>query len=204
MRKRYAVLIDRTAMPVQKYRKCRWEFFKYGLRRDGNQVTGDLSLRKYEKLNEYCRSHKIKLKLNNQFAIRSLDYRQVFFRNNPGVFGHRYFCSYCGKLLSRKDVTVDHLYPVNAAQTDLRMQKKLKRNGYKNINDPKNLVPACMRCNKKKGAGMGRWILKGKIGRHPSLWILRKAFRITLVSIGLYVLYLHHYSILSALENLTF
>ena len=59
------------------------------------------------------------------------------------------------------------------------MQKFLKKQHLSGINDPKNLVPACRRCNQEKGQKMDGWIRKGRIGRHQWIWLLRHALRIT-------------------------
>lgn len=50
------------------------------------------------------------------------------------------------------------------------------------INDLRNLVAACSRCNSKKSAKMGIWIIRGKIGRHQHLWIFRHIVRIAVIS----------------------
>ena len=58
------------------------------------------------------------------------------------------------------------------------MQKFLKKKHLSGINDPKNLVPACRRCNQEKGKKMDGWIRKGRIGRHQWVWLLRHLLRI--------------------------
>ena len=47
------------------------------------------------------------------------------------------------------------------------------------VNDVKNLVPACSGCNRKKGAKLGRWITKARLGKHRSYWIARNVGRVT-------------------------
>jgi hypothetical protein len=79
--------------------------------------------------------------------------------------------------MSRENTTVDHLYPVGRVARDLTLQKKLARKGIQNINDTKNLVAACKRCNDRKKDAMGVWILKGKIGRYKWLWWVRYLVR---------------------------
>ena len=110
-----------------------------------------------------------------------MDYRKTFFSNNPPVIHNNYFCAYCGKLVNKENITVDHLYPIGAVKKDPKLQKKLKRKGIKDINDKKNLVPACRTCNKKKSANLGIWIIKGKIGKHQFLWIIRHLIRLIII-----------------------
>lgn len=109
---------------------------------------------------------------------RSTTYRKTFFKNTHPAIANRYFCTYCGRLLKKKDVTVDHLYPINVAQKSRRLRRKLKRKGITDINDIQNLVPACKKCNSRKGKRMGIWILRGKLGRHKAYWIARYGIRL--------------------------
>lgn len=71
----------------------------------------------------------------SQRKREKMDYRQEYFRNNPGLFGKLYFCAYCKRPLFRKDVQVDHIMPLNNA---------LGRNVRY------NLVAACATCNRNK------------------------------------------------------
>ena len=95
---------------------------------------------------------------------RGSSYRAAFFNNtSPDFFGF-YTCAYCGKKLSYSKVTVDHLIPVGAVKRDEKLKKKLHG---KSVNDPSNLVASCLACNQKKGMDTGKWIRKGRLGRHP-------------------------------------
>ena len=144
---------------------------KYGLRWNGKSWTGDISGGMYAKLRSYCSAARLKYRIDNGFGERSQSYRETFYKTNPPHFlGRWWFCAYCGRLLSRKTLTVDHLWPVDAAQKDPAVQAKLRRMGCRDVNDHKNLVAACMQCNVKKGAHTGRWTWKGRIGRHPLVW----------------------------------
>ena len=92
---------------------------------------------------------------------RSSNYRMVFFEENKPAFRNKYYqCAYCGRLLTKDTVTIDHLLPI----------QKVKRN--KDRNDPRNLVAACDTCNKKKGSKGGWWIALGLIGRYPVFWMI--------------------------------
>ena len=162
---------------------------KYHLSWTGDSFCGRITPWQYENLEQYCINKHLKYKIDNGFGERSTDYRKTFFQNNKPVIKDMYFCAYCGKLLSRRKLTVDHLYPVAKAQRSLDLQKKLRRSGISNINDAQNLVPACMRCNQHKSANMGLWILKGKIGRHKWIWELRHALRISILITAAYYCY---------------
>ena len=118
---------------------------------------------------------------DNGYGRRNRSYRESFIRNHePDAFG-RYRCVYCGKLMRREDLTVDHLYPVGEASASIRLQERLKAKGLSGVNDQKNLVAACPCCNRKKGNRMGLWILKGKLGRLTWYWPARKLLRCSAV-----------------------
>lgn len=107
---------------------------------------------------------------------RSTDYRRRFLKYNKGVFGGgNFFCSYCGRLLTPRRMTVDHLIPVNKVKKRGLARTIMKIKGIDNINDVENLVPSCSACNGHKSDKMGVWILRGNIGRHPWFWILKKS-----------------------------
>jgi len=127
---------------------------------------------------DYSRRMHLSFRLDLPEYRRSKDYKKAFFQSNPGLFGRFYYCSYCGRMLTRKQVTVDHLIPVNAAESSRFFRWLLRRCSIGNVNDPKNLVPACSHCNNSKGKKTGLWILLGMVGRHPEFWI---AVRICLV-----------------------
>lgn len=65
----------------------------------------------------------------------TLDYRAEFFKHNKGVLGGLYFCAYCKRPLTRSQVQVDHIIPLN---------NPLGRN------NRFNLVAACAKCNRDK------------------------------------------------------
>lgn len=151
-------------------------------------VEDDREIRKIER---YVLRNKKSLKVHyGTFGKRSSDYRKQFFLSTPPSVGNRYFCVYCGRLLPKKKVTVDHLYPVIKVDSSVRLQKKLSDMGYSSVNDPRNLVAACDRCNKRKASKMGLWIVRGEIGKSSPLWLIRWGVRamvsILLLSIAFY------------------
>ena len=114
---------------------------------------------------------------------RSTNYRKIFFDNNHGP----YYCAYCGKRLSAQYLEVDHLIPVAKAKNSMGVRTWMQLCGIKNVNESKNLVASCSRCNGRKSDKMGWWTIKGMIGRYRATWIVRNivVIIIALVVIGL-------------------
>ncbi len=169
-----------TSTKNRNVRSAWFRLRRFGLRKDryGGYAGTVPSRRKLEKLRAYCEQKQLYFRINNAYGKRSGSYRSRFFASHRPVFFGFYFCAYCGKLLPKSKVSVDHLYPVGSASRDPDMQKFLKKKHLSGINDPKNLVPACRRCNQEKGQKMDGWIRKGRIGRHQWVWLLRHLLRI--------------------------
>ena len=113
---------------------------------------------------------------------RSTDYRREYLKHHRGFFGI-YICSYCGKVLTRSQMQVDHVYPVNRAATKSsgKLFVKLRSSiaisqRKKGVNGLWNLTSSCKRCNHIKNASAGLWTVRGYIGRvlFPlmNLWLL--------------------------------
>ena len=162
-----------------------------GLQKDrfGNYAGTVSSKRKLLKLRAYCERKRLYFRIDNSYGSRGGSYRAIFFRTHRPAIGNRYFCAYCGKLLTEKNVTVDHLYPVGTAYKDPDMQKRLKKLHLSGINDPKNLVAACRTCNQKKGKKMGEWITKGRRGRHAAYWYLRWLLRVMIAAVLIWLVW---------------
>lgn len=162
---------------------------RFGLIWDGYEFNGLIKReKKIERIKNYCRDENLKFKIQNSMGSRSANYRNKFFtHNSPMVLGRYYICAYCGKLLTKKNVIVDHLYPIGMVSRDVMYQKKLKRKGIQNINSHTNLVPACGRCNMKKADKAGIWILRGKLGRYKALWMLRWTVKLMILAGILYL-----------------
>lgn len=136
---------------------------------DKKVYYGHLKERDYNKLLTFCQYNRVKCYTQGSFSERSSGYRKAFFKANRPYINNRYVCAYCGRLVKKDKLTIDHLYPVNKAKRSTYIQKKLKSQGLSGINDVRNLVPACRKCNQRKSDKMGVWILKGKIGRHSDI-----------------------------------
>ena len=112
---------------------------------------------------------------------RSDGYRTEFLKYNPGLFGCLYFCVYCGKPITRKNMQVDHHIAINLVRHNPLLKlffgignvfsnifgKLLYGKSWttnKGVNVTYNLLPACPRCNHKKLDKGGFWIIRGMIG----------------------------------------
>ncbi len=134
------------------------------------------------------RHHYIVLHVYPDQMARSTNYRQIFFRTYKGS---EYRCLYCNRKLTKEGLQVDHIYPVRKAKTKAG-QRYLKRHGMDTVNDPKNLAAACPRCNKRKGAKGGIWLIKAKLGQYKWYWKARViGFCILCVGAGIGLWYLH-------------
>ena len=78
------------------------------------------------------------------------DYREAYFRKNPGVCGCIWFCAYCGiPIFGKSGVQVDHIVPLAGI----------------GINRTFNTVAACPRCNHKKSDKGGLWCVRGGVAK---------------------------------------
>lgn len=113
---------------------------------------------------------------------RSDNYRKEFLKKKKGFLGtgKLYCCSYCGRLLTKGGMQVDHCISVGSMQSSrlarayvkfvgLFSDKKTKEQG---VNGVWNLIPSCPKCNHKKSDSGGLWVVRGIIGRYlfPALW----------------------------------
>ena len=103
---------------------------------------------------------------------RSSNYRKAFFDTyKRPIDGYR--CRYCHRKVPDEKIEIDHIYPVKKAKTK-EGQKYLRRHGIENVNDPRNLAVTCHRCNRRKAANAGVWLLKARLGKYESYWVVRR------------------------------
>ena len=108
---------------------------------------------------------------------RSPQYRYKFIKANPPVDG-KYRCVYCGRLVNKNDMEVDHILPVSKAKSVKWVRKKLKRG----VNDLSNLVPACHKCNRKKhDSTFIFWRIRARLGSHVEYWGIRLILLLVIV-----------------------
>lgn len=141
-----------------------------------------------ETCKEFAESKKLLCLIEYPQERRSADYRQQFFRTNMGLChkGKHYQCVYCGRIFPKDQITVDHLFAVKGVQRSKIMKWLLHRLTITDVNDPKNLVPACRHCNSKKGSKGGIWILRGVIGQSFTIWLARWIMRVVLIALCVY------------------
>lgn len=80
------------------------------------------------------------------------NYREEYFRHHKGLFGF-YLCSYCGKIMKKDKVTVDHVIP----------KSKFLANKVWDANTKFNLVAACHHCNCSKSNLVDLRIIQGHL-----------------------------------------
>ena len=131
----------------------------------------------------FARRKKFRFDYVDAKYARSTNYRRIFFSHYEPYRNGKYFCIYCGRLLPKEKIQVDHIIPVHAAQTEWFIQRYLKRNGWESINDFHNLGASCKRCNSRKGAKMGWWVWRGFRGKSNRFQVIRRTVRRILVLI---------------------
>ena len=116
---------------------------------------------------------------------RDSGYRSRFIAAHPGPWR----CRYCdARIPDATGLEVDHLVPVGAARKSALARRALRRIGAEGVNDLANLVPACHRCNRRKGAKTGLWTLRGLLGAHRWWWAAQKVAAAALLAVELAVI----------------
>lgn len=155
---------------------------KFGLENTDREFIGSVTYPKMRQIERFCQKKHLIFRINNRYGKRSSNYRELFFSTHRPVFGNRWFCAYCGKPITVEKLTVDHLYPVGQAKNSLFVQKRMQLLGINDVNDSKNLVPSCRRCNQRKGKKMGIWILRGFVGgKYQYFWYIRWFVRLIIL-----------------------
>lgn len=161
-----------------------------------------------KKVRKFCRRKLLKYDFVDDSMDRSTNYRNSFFKMRKGIFGSDiYVCAYCGRFLTKKRVCVDHIIPVYRAKNDDFYRRILSLRHIKNVNDIRNLAPSCNKCNSKKSANCGFWVIRGWFGRSAGRVIVKEIVFLILGSILLYFMYYFlkenfDYSLLYKLYNL--
>lgn len=131
---------------------------------------------------------------NHPNCERSRTYRDNYLDRHKGAAG-LYMCVYCGRIMTRRTMQVDHVIPVGKANCWIYW-RLLKRG--KNLNEVCNLVAACPRCNRRKSDKGGLWIVRGLIG--PYIWPVIWAIRLILVIVLAVILTVYPDTLLSLSE----
>jgi 5-methylcytosine-specific restriction endonuclease McrA len=144
------------------------------------------------------KTRRYKYRCFDQRYERSNKYRKTFFDENDGP--HR--CAYCGRRLRRADdIEVDHLIPVSRAKSSFTVRTWLQICGILDVNDPKNLVASCRKCNRKKSDKMGLWVVRGAIGRFKLIWTIRDIIVILLVALVIAII-CQHFPVVDFVHNI--
>jgi hypothetical protein len=141
--------------------------------------------------------HQYKYRAYDKRYERSSSYRKEFFEHNKGP----YHCAYCGRRLRIELIEVDHLIPVSKAKSNVGVRTWLQLCGVADVNDHKNLVASCKKCNRKKSDHMGFWIFRGMIGRFRIVWTIRNILVVFLLIIALLILN-NYFPIVETVKNL--
>lgn len=81
----------------------------------------------------------------------SFNYRNEYFKKNPGIYGKIWFCSQCGKILiGKNNVVIDHIVPLNNVA---------------GVNRTFNTVATCRKCNSKKSDIVDYRVIKGYLAK---------------------------------------
>lgn len=157
-----------------------------------------ISDKRFEKtIFKYCKKNRLIYKKSNSKYERGTDYRKTFFSKSRPFIGGLYFCIYCGKLISKKRVEVDHIIPVHKAQEKRLFQKIIDMKKWSDINDCRNLGASCRRCNRKKSDKTGLWTIRGFIGKSDNFQVVRFALRLSVVCVTGYFLLPEIFAILT-------
>lgn len=158
------------------------QLHSFGMYQTGQyEYRGNITEADIKKLARLQKRGELTYYIDNHFSVRGNKYREVFFRNYKPVIGDLYFCAYCGKLIRKKNITIDHIYPVGRVRKSMSLQRKLKRRGIETVNDPRNLTPSCAKCNGHKAAKGGLWVMRGKLGQHQWIWAVRHILRLGII-----------------------
>lgn len=123
---------------------------------------------KRKDVQSFLKARHIRYRWYESCWARSSNYREQFFGQYKGELR----CRYCNRKLSKKTTEVDHLVPVARVKRNGYSRWLLKRKRIKNINDIRNLVPSCRRCNRRKGTRMGLWYWRGILGKYKAYWVV--------------------------------
>ena len=150
----------------------------------------NVSSKKMKKIKRFCKRHLLNIEVIDQRFTGSNNYRKDFFEHYKPFFLKYYFCIYCGRLISKKNLQVDHIIPIHKAKTSKWVRWYLRKFP-KGVNDYRNMGAACCYCNLEKSSKMGLWVLRGRIGKSNAFQVIRWLIRLFLIGGGIILLYLY-------------
>lgn len=187
---KYYIIVKDGRNKTYNYRK---ELFNFGLRfkKTGKYIgywrKTTSNINNLRDIQVYCKKKHLKFLSYDINKKRSSNYRKIFFANYDTVFKDYYICSYCGKLLKKEEVTVDHIIPIAKAQKNNFYRIILRKLNIININDYKNLTCSCSECNFRKSNKAGIWIVRGFLGKNAYFWVFMKLILLIVIGIELIV-----------------
>lgn len=203
------VLVTNQKRNTYKYRR---KLLKLGMTYENGkwrlQTSDDSHI---EEILRFCKRKFLHIECIEDKYVRSTDYRKNFLQNYEKKDGRYLRCAYCGRKLTVANMTVDHIIPIDKVQHKQKYRALMRLLGIKNINDIKNLTPACEKCNKKKGRKLKGFYLNGITGRTYKGVIIRRTikFFVTLIVLGTFlflawqIVFNKQFSIYSFLEKIT-
>lgn len=161
-------------------KKLKWWMKKY----DFKEINGKYSTYFTVKVNKTDKKkiirklnwRKIKYKCYEDRWSRNSSYRKNFLK----VYKGPYKCRYCNKTITEENMVVDHIISVYQAKNNKHARLLLELRGITNVNDLRNLVASCRKCNEEKSEKMGIWIIKAYLGKYNWYWHLRRLFYLLL------------------------
>lgn len=141
-----------------------------------------------KKLEKKLKYRHIRYRCYEKRYSRSFDYRQKFITENPPP----YKCRYCNKDIDTENMVVDHVIPISKVKNTGYGRNMMNLLDIKDINDTKNLVPSCIRCNMKKDNHIGFWPVKAALGKYKTYWVVHDIalfiFFVMMAVLALYVI----------------
>lgn len=161
-------------------KKYDWLFTNFGMKFNGKKRRYEILLpeeedawKKINAIKHAAQQNHLRYEMFYSRYSRSSGCRNTYFSSRTPDIGNRYFCIYCGRLLKKKNVNVDHILPVRKAETSRWVQSYMERKHWAGVNDARNLGASCRRCNSRKGAKTGIWTLRGMIGKSKLFQVFR-------------------------------
>ena len=118
---------------------------------DTKRVTNNTKKRTNDTKKKSNSSRRTQGMTYSQKKRASFNYRNEYFKKNPGIYGNIWFCSQCGKILIGKhNVVIDHIMPLNNVA---------------GVNRTFNTVAICQKCNSSKSDSVDYRVVKGYLAK---------------------------------------
>lgn len=183
MNEPYIIEISRGRRKIYRYRRLlEAEGFTFSYKSYGKStLTKKVNTKEEcERYKTFCKKNRIRCEILRREHVRSSDYRKTFFEKT--YFPRSWtLCAYCGLPVTVENLTVDHIIPVDKVRKTHSAKWLMELLSIKDVNEYKNLCGACKRCNSRKRAKMGLWVIRGFIGKNQIVWYARWILRMALM-----------------------